>query len=157
MYLHQCTKTLLKFMKLKKHRWLIAFALIISLTNAYSQCSYPIVEWSPEYNIRNAKFDRILQAGESGFFTYRKGSNSVLSSARDEYFAYYNRFDLSEEWLLKNPRWEWNGRKVVFKQGLMLGDIQFLFYESYHPQTDEKYLLVRTLDTLANLSEPKLI
>ena len=157
MYLHQCTKTLLKFMKLKKHRWLIAFALIICLTNAYSQGSYPIVEWSPEYNIRNAKFDRILQAGESGFFTYRKGSNSVLSAARDEYFAYYNRFDLSEEWLLKNPRWEWNERKVLFKQGLMLGDTQFLFYESYNPQTDEKYLLVRTLDTLANLSEPKLI
>ena len=139
-------------MKIKMRSWLITLLFNLCLTNAHSPGSYPIVAWSPEYNTRNAKFDRILQAGETGFFTYRKGTNSVLSGARDEYFAYYNRFDLSEEWLLKNPRWEWNGRKVVFKQGLMLGDIQFLFYESYHPQTDEKYLLVRTLDTLANLS-----
>ena len=104
-------------MMIKKYSLPIAVMLVLCSTNAFSQGSYPIVEWSPEYNIRNAKFDRILQAGESGFFTYRKGSNSVLSAARDEYFAYYNRFDLSEEWLLKNPRWEWNERKVVFKQG----------------------------------------
>ena len=144
-------------MKLKNRALTAVFFISLFLTNAHSQGSYPIVEWSPEYNMRNAKFDRILQAGESGFFTYRKASSSLLpGGARDEYFAYYNRFDLSEKWLLKTPRWEWNGRKVIFKQGHMLGDKQFLFYESYNPQTDEKYLLVRTLDTLANLSEPEL-
>ena len=144
-------------MKLKNRALTLVFFVSSFLTNAQDQGSYPIVEWSQEYNMRNAKFDRILQAGKSGFFTYRKGSSSLLPGARDEYFAYYNRFDLNEKWLLKIPRWEWNGRKVTFKQGHMLGDKQFLFYESYNPQTDEKYLLVRTLDTLANLSEPELI
>ena len=39
----------------------------------------------------------------------------------------------------------------------MLEGVQYLFYESYDRQADTRNLLVRTLDTLANLSEPKLI
>ena len=46
---------------------------------------------------------------------------------------------------------------VDFKESLMLGGVQYLFYESYDRQSDTRNLLVRTLDTLANLSAPKLI
>lgn len=140
---------------LKRLISIIAFSFTITM--GFSQGSYPLLEWSPEYNARNAKFDRILQAGEKGFFTYRPAAASIISGARDEYFAYYNRYDLTEEWLLKNPRWEWNGRRVDFKESLMLEGVQYLFYESYDRQADTRNLLVRTLDTLANLSEPKLI
>ena len=61
-------------MKLKNRALTLVFFVSSFLTNAQHQGSYPIVEWSQEYNMRNAKFDRILQAGKSGFFTYRKGS-----------------------------------------------------------------------------------
>ena len=140
---------------LKRCITLIACCLVV--TTGFAQGSYPLLEWSPEYNARSAKFDRILQSSEQGFFTYRPAAASIISGARDEYFAYYNRYDLSEQWLLKNPRWEWNGRRVDFKESLMLGGVQYLFYESYDRQSDTRNLLVRTLDTLANLSAPKLI
>ena len=140
---------------LKRSITLITCCLVV--TTGLAQGSYPLLEWSPEYNARSAKFDRILQSSEQGFFTYRPAAASIISGARDEYFAYYNRYDLSEQWLLKNPRWEWNGRRVDFKESLMLGGVQYLFYESYDRQSDTRNLLVRTLDTLANLSAPKLI
>ena len=94
----------------------LSIALTLLVTTGFAQGSYPLLEWSPEYNARSAKFDRILQAGEQGFFTYRPAAASILSGARDEYFAYYNRYDLTEQWLLKNPRWVWNGRRVDFKE-----------------------------------------
>ena len=138
-------------------RSITLIACCLAVTTGLAQGSYPLLEWSPEYNARSAKFDRILQSSNQGFFTYRPAAASIISGARDEYFAYYNRYDLSEQWLLKNPRWEWNGRRVDFKESLMLGGVQYLFYESYDRQSDTRNLLVRTLDTLANLSAPKLI
>lgn len=130
---------------------------VLVVTSAAGQGSVPLLEWSPEINSRSAKFDRILQAGEQGFFTYRPAASSILSGARDEYFAYYNRYSLSEEWLLKNPRWEWKGRRVDFKESMIIDQVQYIFYESFDPQSDTRNLIVRTLDTLAQLSAPMLI
>ena len=138
----------------------LKFALatvFFSLTIASAQGSYPLLEWSLEYNARSAKFDRLLQVGDNGFFTYRPAANSILTGNRDEYFAYYNRYDLSEEWLLKNPRWEWNGRRVDYKQSFLIDNKQYMFYESYDSQQDTRNLIVRTLDTTALLSDPKLM
>ena len=137
--------------------FVLSFIACFTVTLASAQGSLPLLEWSPEYSIRDAKFDRILSASKAGFFTYRPATISLLSGARDEYFAYYKRYDLSEEWLLKNPRWEWNGKRVSFSKSLLIEGVQFLFYESFDRQSGTRNLLVRTLDTLANLSEPVLI
>ena len=141
---------------INKTTWVI-LGFVASITILSAQSSYPILEWSPEYSARSAKFDRLLQVGESGFYTYRPASASLLSGSRDEYFAYYNRSNLTEEWLLKNPKWEWDGKRVEYKSSLIIENIQYLFYESYDRQRDVRNLLVRTLDTLASLSAPMLV
>ena len=136
----------------EKGRMLAIMAVFFSVA-AFAQGSFPVLEWSPEYNVRNAKFDRLLQVGDNGFYTYRGSAMSLIAGNRDEYFAYYNRYDLSEQWLMKNPRWEWNGRRVDFKTSLIIGDLQYLFYESYDRTADIRYLLCRTLDAEANLGD----
>ena len=140
----------------QKGRMLAIMAIFFSAM-AFGQGSFPVLEWSPEYNVRNAKFDRLLQVGDNGFYTYRGSAMSLIAGNRDEYFAYYNRYDLSEQWLMKNPRWEWNGRRVDFKTSLIIGDLQYLFYESYDKAADVRYLLCRTLDAEANLGEIKVL
>ena len=100
------------------------FTLVLSfilLTNAQAQGSYPILEWSPEYSTRSAKFDRLLQVGDKGFYTYKTANTSLLGSSRNEYFAYYDRYDLGENWLIKNARWEWKGRRVDYKPSVIIG------------------------------------
>ena len=52
-----------------KGRMLAIMAIFFSAM-AIAQGSFPVLEWSPEYNVRNAKFDRILQVGDNGFYTY---------------------------------------------------------------------------------------
>ena len=140
----------------QKGRMLAIMAIFFSAMT-FGQGSFPVLEWSPEYNVRNAKFDRLLQVGDNGFYTYRGSAMSLIAGNRDEYFAYYNRYDLSEQWLMKNPRWEWNGRRVDFKTSLIIGDLQYLFYESYDRTADIRYLLCRTLDAEANLGEIKVL
>ncbi len=144
-------------MKTPQKGRMLAITAIFFSAMAVGQGSFPVLEWSPEYNVRNAKFDRLLQVGDNGFYTYRGSALSLIAGNRDEYFAYYNRYDLSEQWLLKNPRWEWNGRRVDFKTSLIIGDLQYLFYESYDRTADIRYLLCRTLDAEANLGEIKVI
>ena len=136
------------------------FTLIVSffiVTGAHAQGSYPILEWSPEYSTRSAKFDRLLQVGDKGFYTYKTANASLLGSSRNEYFAYYDRYDLGENWLIKNARWEWRGRRVDYKTSVIIGETQYLFYESYDRQADQRYLLCRTLDSNATLSEVKVM
>lgn len=144
-------------MKTPQNGRMLAALLIFFSSFVLAQGSFPILEWSPEYNVRNAKFDRLLQVGDKGFYTYRPSSLSLIAGNRDEFFAYYDRYDLSEQWLMKNPRWEWNDRRVDFKTSLIIGDLQYLFYESYDKVQDTRYLLCRTLDETANLSEPKVL
>ena len=141
----------------KLKTFLSILVIVLTITPGQAQGSYPLLEWSPEYNARSAKFDRVLQVGDKGFFTYRPSSVGLVAGNRDEYFAYYDRYSLSENWLLKNPRWEWEGRRVDFKQSLIVGNLQYLFYESYDRASDTRSLLCRTLDTNAVLSEPKLV
>ena len=133
------------------------FLSVLMITGAWAQGSFPVLEWSPEYSARSAKFDRLLQVGDKGFYTYKTANASLLGSSRDEYFAYYNRYDLGENWLVKNPRWEWKGRRVDFKTSVIIGETQYLFYESYDRQADQRYLLCRTLDSNATLSEVKVM
>ena len=64
------------------------FLSIVLLTGARAQGSFPILEWSPEYSARSAKFDRLLQVGDKGFYTYKTANTSLLGASRDEYFAY---------------------------------------------------------------------
>ena len=128
-----------------------------TLTGAVAQGSFPILEWSPEYSARSAKFDRLLQVGDNGFYTYKTANASLLGSSRNEYCAYYDRYDLGENWLIKNPRWEWKGRRVDYKTSLIIKETQYLFYESYDRQADQRYLLCRTLDSNATLSEVKVV
>ncbi len=144
-------------MKIFQKRALSLLILLLIVTSSTAQGSYPILEWSPEYNSRRAKFDRVLQVGDEGFYTYRPAAAGIVAGNRDEYFAYYDRYSLNENWLLKNPRWEWEGRRVDFKESLMIDNVQYLFYESYDRAQDVRKLLCRTLDTNANLSEPKLV
>ena len=133
------------------------FLSVLMITGAWAQGSFPVLEWSPEYSARSAKFDRLLQVGDKGFYTYKTANASLLGSSRDEYFAYYNRYDLGENWLVKNARWEWKGRRVDFKTSVIIGETQYLFYESYDRQADQRYLLCRTLDSNATLSEVKVM
>jgi len=144
-------------MKTSQKGRMLAIVAIFFASVVHGQGSFPVLEWSPEYNVRNAKFDRLLQVGDNGFYTYRVSAMSLIAGNRDEYFAYYNRYDLSEQWLMKNPRWEWNGRRVDFKTSLIIGDLQYLFYESYDRTADIRYLLCRTLDAEANLGEIKVL
>lgn len=144
-------------MKINNKTTWVVLSFVASITILSAQSSYPILEWSPEYSARSAKFDRLLQVGETGFYTYRPATSSLLSGSRDEYFAYYNRSTLTEEWLLKNPKWEWEGKRVDYKSSVIIENVQYLFYESYDRQRDVRNLLVRTLDTLALLSEPRLV
>src|SRR6056300_987535 len=144
-------------MKTSRIGRMLTALLILFSASLFSQGSFPVLEWSPEYNSRTAKFDRLLQVGDEGFYTYRPSSMSLIAGNRDEFFAYYNRYDLSEQWLMKNPRWEWNDRRVDFKTSLIIGDLQYLFYESYDKVQDSRYLLCRTLDKDANLSEVKVL
>ena len=144
-------------MKTSRIGRMLTALLIFFSASLFSQGSFPVLEWSPDYNSRTAKFDRLLQVGDEGFYTYRPSSMSLIAGNRDEFFAYYNRYDLSEQWLMKNPRWEWNDRRVDFKTSLIIGDLQYLFYESYDKVQDSRYLLCRTLDKDANLSEVKVL
>ena len=144
-------------MKTSQKGRMLAIVAFFFASMVHGQGSFPVLEWSPEYNVRNAKFDRLLQVGDNGFYTYRGSAMSLIAGNRDEYFAYYNRYDLSEQWLMKNPRWEWNGRRVDFKTSLIIGDLQYLFYESYDRTADIRYLLCRTLDAEANLGEIKVL
>jgi len=144
-------------MKTPQNGRMLAAMMIFFSSFVLAQGSFPILEWSPEYNVRNAKFDRLLQVGDKGFYTYRPSSMSLIAGNRDEFFAYYDRYDLSEQWLMKNPRWEWNDRRVDFKTSLIIGEVQYLFYESYDKVQDTRYLLCRTLDETANLSEAKVL
>src|SRR6056300_111172 len=144
-------------MKTSRIGRMLTALLILFSASLFSQGSFPVLEWSPEYNSRTAKFDRLLQVGDEGFYTYRPSSMSLIAGNRDEFFVYYNRYDLSEQWLMKNPRWEWNDRRVDFKTSLIIGDLQYLFYESYDKVQDSRYLLCRTLDEDANLSEVKVL
>lgn len=134
----------------------ILLSLCLSAVS-FAQGAFPILEWSPEYNSREAKFDRLLDVGGDQFFTYRPSQFGLIASSREEFFALYNREDLSEEWLVKVPRWEYLGNKVDYKQSFMIDDVQYVFYESYDRQRDTRYLLCRTMDTLANLSEPVVV
>ncbi|MCH1535023.1 MAG: hypothetical protein L7S65_08735, partial [Schleiferiaceae bacterium] len=139
-------------LNLKKSILTLILSLFM-LTVAVAQGSFPILEWSPEYSARSAKFDRLLQVGDNGFYTYKTANASLLGSSRHEYFAYYDRYDLGENWLVKNARWEWKGRRVDFKTSVIIEETQYLFYESYDRQADQRYLLCRTLDSNATLSE----
>lgn len=132
-------------------------ACVLLVVQGNAQESFPVLQWSTEYNVRDAKFNTLLNAGANGFYTYRAAQNSLLTRSRDEYFAYYSRKDLREEWLIKTPRWEFEGRRVDFMQSNMSEGVEYLFYQSYDPSQDERTLLVRTLDSLGNLSEPKVL
>ncbi|MEY2962968.1 MAG: hypothetical protein RL754_229 [Bacteroidota bacterium] len=126
-------------------------------TLVFGQGSFPVLEWSPEYNQRDAKFDRILDAGTAHFYTARSPQFGLFGTSRDHYYAMYDRAHLSEEWLVKVPSWEWNGNRVEPRENLMANDVQYLFFESYDRQSDTKSLLCRTLDSNASMSEPKLV
>ena len=66
---------------LKRSITLIACCLVV--TTGFAQGSYPLLEWSPEYNARSAKFDRILQSSEQGFLPtglQRRRSFQVLAT-----------------------------------------------------------------------------
>ena len=143
-------------MSLRKIGLLWATTLLF-ITTVSAQGSFPILEWSPEYNARTAKFDRILEVGPDQFFTYRGSGFGLLAGNRDEFFASYNREDLGEEWLIKNERWEWKGNRVSYKSSLLIDNTTYLFYESFDRQSDTRYLLCRTLDSEANLSAPKVV
>jgi hypothetical protein len=54
------------------------FLSIVLLTGARAQGSFPILEWSPEYSARSAKFDRLLQVGDKGFLHLQNGQCIVI-------------------------------------------------------------------------------
>lgn len=135
----------------------IVAAIIVPLLTINAQESIPVLEWSQEYKARDAKFDRILGVGEKGFYTYRAPQMSLLSNNRDEYFAYYDREMLQEQWLMQNPKWEFEEKRVDYKLSVNVEDVQYIFYESYNNVEDTRTLLVRTLGSDAVMSEPKVL
>ena len=115
------------------------------------------IEWSSEYRAKTAYFSNLLGATPQGFYTYKVGGKGFASFLGDEYFSYYDREHLEEQWVVQLKTWRYDGNRARLIRKQVLDSSIVLIYDAYNPRANKHHILARELNAYGEITEPVLL